>query len=427
MAEAESGAARREGSAGRLGEARLLDAALDEVLEVGIDRLTMTGVARRAGVTTGALYPRFEARSELVVRLWQERAWPALAAHLDDALAEAIAGAMPMTAARLVDPGPALVAATEALVVGARDRALGEVVTQDLTDWFARHGARLGAGDAAGGPDADAVTVGLVAIASLVLGPLAIALTGEVPRIDWEQGLACFAVAQLAHPQGPSRGPVPPADLAFAIASTDDALGDALRTAAVAVVVEVGFEDATVARIARRAAYSTQALYLRHASKTDLLVEVARGVVFPLMELVGEANLDAFLSADPGGGLAAVAARYVSPDWASWRRLRLETQLAARHEPRVAEVFRTEHERSAREWTAEARERLGPVVTLLEVLPWLSRAGSLGLYLLDPHVRGLADLDWRLAFGAAVDGIAARAAAAATGAADAGGAEPVSA
>lgn len=397
MTGGEDGARRTRGS-GVARESALVDAALEEIVAVGPDRLTMVGVARRAGVTTGALYPRFESPTELAVRVWEDRAWPALERHLDGALLEVGGTTMTATAARLVSPPDELVVAAELLVVAGRDPALREVVGPRVHDWLTRHGGTVGF--------YDSPSVALVSLAVLVTGPLAIALTGEVPDRDWARGLAGFGGALFTDLMPRARGRVAPATLDFAVPSTDDPLRDALIAAAVDVVVEVGFERATVARLARRSAYSTQAIYLRHPTKAALFVDVVESALFPMMRFVGEANLAAFSSPSPAAGLGAVAAAYLAPEWQRWRRLRLETQLAARHEPDLARIFATEHERSASDWSSEARLRFGGAGgPLLEVLPWISRAGSLGTFLLEPFLPRLEELDWEAAFSAALAGL----------------------
>lgn len=389
---------RRPRATGLARETALVDAALEEIVAAGIDRLTMVGVARRAGVTTGAIYPRFESPTELAVRVWEERAWPALERHLDGALLEVGSPSMASTAERLVDAPADLVVAAEFLVVGARDAALREVIVPSVHEWLTRHGGTVGF--------YDSPSVALVSLAALVTGPLAIALTGEVPRKDWASGLAGFGGALFTDLLPRARGRVEAAPLHFAVPSTGDALRDALIAAAIEVVVEVGFERSTVARLARRSAYSTQAIYLRYPTKAALLIDVVETALFPLMRLVGEANLAAFSSPSPAAGLGAVAAGYLAPDWERWRRLRLETQLAARHESDLARVFATEHERSASDWSSEARSRFvgAQGMPMLEVLPWISRAGSLGTFLLQPFLPGLDELDWEAAFSAAIAG-----------------------
>src|SRR5262245_20456118 len=61
---------RRRSSSSRQNDVRILEAALREVDGVGVDGLAMTAVARRAGLTTGALYSRYESTGEVAAALW---------------------------------------------------------------------------------------------------------------------------------------------------------------------------------------------------------------------------------------------------------------------------------------------------------------------------------------------------------------------
>ncbi|HVI32443.1 helix-turn-helix domain-containing protein [Phenylobacterium sp.] len=57
--------------------ARLLEAARELIREVGYERTTMEAVARRAGMTSGAIYGNFRNRDELFIALGQTY-WPAV-------------------------------------------------------------------------------------------------------------------------------------------------------------------------------------------------------------------------------------------------------------------------------------------------------------------------------------------------------------
>ena len=57
---------------------RLLDAAVTEIAERGPDRATVAAIARRAGLTTGALYARWPGKRDLLndVRLYASAGSP---------------------------------------------------------------------------------------------------------------------------------------------------------------------------------------------------------------------------------------------------------------------------------------------------------------------------------------------------------------
>lgn len=83
--------------------ARLLDAALELTREQGFERTTLQDVARRAGMTTGAIYGNFRNRDELFMALAQ-RQWAPIQPHfrpgagfaeIMHAVAEAVLAAAP--------------------------------------------------------------------------------------------------------------------------------------------------------------------------------------------------------------------------------------------------------------------------------------------------------------------------------------------
>ena len=51
----------------------ILDAALELLRQKGPDRLSTLDVSRAAGLTTGAVYARYENNEEILVGLWEQR------------------------------------------------------------------------------------------------------------------------------------------------------------------------------------------------------------------------------------------------------------------------------------------------------------------------------------------------------------------
>ncbi|MDY7096536.1 MAG: TetR/AcrR family transcriptional regulator [Pseudomonadota bacterium] len=83
--------------------AKLIEAARDLIREKGYERTTMEDVARRAGMTTGAIYGNFKNRNELFIAL-SETYWPPITpkfkpgsnfAEIMHAFAEATIAAIP--------------------------------------------------------------------------------------------------------------------------------------------------------------------------------------------------------------------------------------------------------------------------------------------------------------------------------------------
>src|ERR1700690_102864 len=77
---------RQRSASSRRNDEVILDAGSDEIVAVGVDRLTMSAVARRAGLTTGALYSRYENSGELAAAIWTARVRDGHRALLDLAI-----------------------------------------------------------------------------------------------------------------------------------------------------------------------------------------------------------------------------------------------------------------------------------------------------------------------------------------------------
>jgi AcrR family transcriptional regulator len=121
--------ARRRSASSQENDERLLDAALDEIACVGIDRLGMSSVARRAGLTTGALYGRYENVNELAADVWTTRVRDAQFQFLDHAVRRLVDGDVSIAVADVVRelsvPTRATIAALELLATARRIDELG--------------------------------------------------------------------------------------------------------------------------------------------------------------------------------------------------------------------------------------------------------------------------------------------------------------
>src|ERR1700689_4450565 len=54
-------------------DAAIRDAAINEILRVGVDRVSLRDVGKHAGLTHGATYARYEDVNELLVDLWESK------------------------------------------------------------------------------------------------------------------------------------------------------------------------------------------------------------------------------------------------------------------------------------------------------------------------------------------------------------------
>jgi AcrR family transcriptional regulator len=159
-----------------------------------------------------------------------------------------------------------------------------------------------------------------------------------------------------------------------------------ILAAAAEVFAERGYEGAAVSDIARRAGFTTGAIYGRFRDKAELLLEVVRGV----LESQQEAAVVAAQGAE-GGDLPArfaeLVGEFVDADRAASRALVLEAHVAARRDETVGELlrsFQSERLDALSAFVADAQSR-GEVAAGLDptTVATLFLAIPLGVVLLD--------------------------------------------
>ena len=114
---------------------------------------------------------------------------------------------------------------------------------------------------------------------------------------------------------------------------------DRILAAAAEVFAERGYEGAAVSDIARRAGFTTGAIYGRFRDKAEVLLEVVRGVLEDQQEA-------AVLAAQAGNGdmssrFAELVGEFVDTNREASRALVLEAHVAARRDDTVGELLRS--------------------------------------------------------------------------------------
>jgi AcrR family transcriptional regulator len=160
---------------------------------------------------------------------------------------------------------------------------------------------------------------------------------------------------------------------------------DRILAAAAEVFAERGYEGAAVSDIARRAGFTTGAIYGRFRDKAELLLEVVRGV----LESQQEAAVLAAAGGDNGvsSRFAELVGEFVDTDREASRALVLEAHVAARRDETVGALlrdFQSERLAALRDLVAEAQAR-GEVAADLDptTVATLFLAIPLGIVLLD--------------------------------------------
>src|SRR5207248_4601605 len=114
---------------------------------------------------------------------------------------------------------------------------------------------------------------------------------------------------------------------------------DRILAAAAEVFAERGYEGAAVSDIARRAGFTTGAIYGRFRDKAELLLEVVQGV----LESQQEAAVLAASAGDSGisSRFAELVGEFVDANREASRALVLEAHVAARRDETVGSLLRT--------------------------------------------------------------------------------------
>ncbi len=241
------------------------DAAIDELMRVGVDHLSLRDVSHRAGLTHGATYARYEDFGELLVDLWISR----LGEHIQtlfDLCMRAAEQPGPDSAHALFDyvhhAGPHDVAAIQLLMSARRLPTLLEEVENFIKD-------SLEAQDTHSPGVSAAFTRGLTVFAMMIAQIFADAYLGadeEYRRIVE----AALLETLMTDPDTVTVRPIEDV-LVHDSAPTNGDLRTQLGWATFLVVGRSGYTRATISRIARRAACSPGAIYKLYNSKEDLV------------------------------------------------------------------------------------------------------------------------------------------------------------
>jgi len=381
----------------------LLDAGSAEIVSVGVDRLTMSAVARRAGLTTGALYSRYENSGELAAAIWTSRVRDQHRALLDRAIAGLVDRDASVALDELVEefrcPSDETLLALEFLATARRIDELEEVVVPNvrawLADWYAAPRARDQRRRAQ-------IAFTLATVWGVVLHELP-----STRRLDWSYVTKNLRWS-FARPYVQPCEPLVADRVGPVLADTGNAGQDALVDSVAMIVARVGFERASATRIARRAGLTSGSIYARYRTKDDLLKDAVEILLARRFSDDLAANSHTFSDPDPGSATARVVGGYLSAPRREWRRFRIEAQLAARHRPELARVLDRVQEAAIGEYldllgahTPEERRSLDIIARFAQVIP-------LGITFVDQIAPGTSGIDWRLVLGPLLSPVGAR-------------------
>ena len=307
---------------------KLLACAVEEINAVGPDRMGFTSIARRAGLSTGALYARYENIDELLLEVWTSDGLPALRRVLA-ALEESVAPETGKIARRrladsLSEPNSDLLLLVNLLVASRRNEAVYEEISSIVTEEIVRHSGQM--------PAMDFLLAQVLGIAMGVAG------TGLV-GLDWYGPISMASSAardSLTQFEIPADAEQIPESIHFPqdAEEVDMRLFDAVAY----VVARVGAAQATVSRIARRAKVNPASIYMRYEDK-DALFAACMSFVMKMGISRNESLLEGYR--DTVNDLKSITHKSEmivmfrgnqSPEHQSIRRLRVETMFASMHD-----------------------------------------------------------------------------------------------
>lgn len=339
---------RRRADATRNDE-RLLDTGLELLREKGPDRLAALDLARRAGLTTGAVYARYENNEEILVGLWQNRLVGPLREFLTQSLQVLTSDDTdndPVGAA-LHEPSTALLAAVSVLIVAPRITELSEVVIPDMREILFDLGISENPEDLSSSHKLVALGTGL--------GCLYFAAADMFSSAEWPEirSMLGYIARRTTFDQWPAITPRAPFDFAV---DTGQEVRDAFVNAAARVITRSGIERATTQRVARAAGLPPSALFAEYQNRQALFSDVVEKLLrviyqenrfrilfddhpvpdVPMTPLQGwdDPRLQSYRTA-MHTSVAESAMGLLGDVGHSQRRIRLEFQLAAIHNEEI--------------------------------------------------------------------------------------------
>jgi AcrR family transcriptional regulator len=325
---------------------RLIEMGVREILANGVDRLGFTAVAKRANMTTGALYARYENADEFLVDVWNE----ACESHVVEAvkvLRDAMArpgdleGALGV-GAMLNSPPPGLSAGVAILSVVRRNDTLREVIEASLVGrmepLLERH------------PQMSIVIAHAIGIVLLRAG------TPDI-EFDWTAVMGAVVMAASRATEQPLREET--AHPVFPPIVFEDDIEEKLFNGVADVMAAAGYEKATVSRIARRSGINPAVIYARYADKYELMCRCVE--ILAMSSRTRTAiDQDEALENPVDAAYAAQSLRMTGSDsYQSIRRMRLETLMAAWHREDVGRTIEAAFEDALGQRVDEVAEKTG--------------------------------------------------------------------
>jgi AcrR family transcriptional regulator len=287
--------------------ARILDATVSLVNEIGLDRVSMSAVGSRASVSRGTLYTNFETPDSIMAEKWLEDGarWLAAVTELDfSEFSDELTGAF-----------------VDVVFTAPRRLELLEVVRPTFISAFTT------ARDS--GPGGAEIFTWRLAI-----GLGAVFLQSANLTVDMDLQRTAIALLRDANTASLEQDPTSDelrndyVDIVTLLAG-DDIRRQLIRATAI-VVANAGVESTSSLRICRLARLTPGALPTHFSSLEDLVAESFRFVFDLIIEENRREYLDSLSSPNRAHELARAIVNSLRPERSIWRKLRREILVASR-------------------------------------------------------------------------------------------------
>lgn len=372
--------------------AKVLRAIMRNAVDNGLDELSIGQVAKLSGLTTGAIYGRFEDRDEMAIELWQSVVKEPFKARLNRNVdyiyrslsssqsLHQVADSEAVLRSDFENPDEIAKLGAEFLVVAQRNLAIGEIVIPEVTNWF----AELGLSKTNNAIDNAAIVIGLSASIGTALRSFV--LKSNTNWFVIANSLRA-ATADAKAVKLPSESPSP----IWVDPQTDNPVRTALVKAVVEIVAKSGYANATISRIVRRAGVTNGSLYNFYADKEALTDDAMQIFLNISADVNREGNRRAEVGVRSDRGLADSFALGLLPSRRMWLDFRLECLIASRNHLPTRRKFKQSLELS--------RDNLGATMPdlptkIINLLSSGEQAVGIGFTALEPYTSVLRECDF---------------------------------
>ncbi|MDH6536877.1 TetR/AcrR family transcriptional regulator [Aurantimicrobium minutum] len=308
----------------RLNDEAILSALAYSISDQGWDVISVSGVAKKAGVSVGAIYARAENLSELANMLWEIRLRTVIKEVLG-LIAHACDSSSPeliLRASSFFDLNKSTISpALELIIASQFDDELAEVIGIDFTNLISEMTVPRSSSLAVRHQAASR----FLTLSFLFGRALAVSSGAVIEPLSYEEAKVLASFSRMK-----------PEDKLESIGSPiflKDSAGEGgeAELSILDVISKWGYRRATVSRMARAAGQTPGALISGFTSKADLVAEAARKLIYSPMEMW--LPFEARISSEGSPKIrAGFLHGYLAPENRGWWKLNLELA-------RVAETY----------------------------------------------------------------------------------------